>query len=289
MGIFGAGAIGAFVGAKLQCDGCNVVYLSRSNALAKSVAVSASRSLRVTSLSAPTFELQQDALSFTTSPEELQKCDIVLVTTKCPSTNAVAQTLTRVLAPDSDCVVVSLQNGVQNQNILRKHLPHHRVLAGMVGFNVVINEACLRLTSSGNLHIEKLTVLPPACQRDRNETELVARLQAAGINTKHDMDITATQWGKLLINLANALNALAGVPLKTFLQNRVYRVVWAASIAEALTVFRAAQIRAGNIVVPNDLLPHLLRLPNWLYRNVARQVAKMDPTSKSSTPIKYYH
>lgn len=282
VGVFGAGAIGAFIGAKLQCQGCNVVYLSQSGALAKAVATSALHSLRVHSLSEPTFELKQDALSFSTSPEDIRNCDVVLVATKCTSTIVAAQTLARVLASNSDCVVVSLQNGVRNQTILRQHMPHHRVLAGMVGFNVVINENCLRLTSSGDLHIEKAAVVPPVCKRDRIENELVARLQASGVVTKHDIDITATQWGKLLINLANAINALAGVPLKAFLCNRTYRTVFAASIAEALSVLRAAQIRAGKVLVSPWVMPHLLRLPDWCYHLVARKVARMSPSSKSS-------
>ena len=282
VGIFGAGAIGTFIGSKLQRQGCNVVYLSRSGALEKSVATSASHTLRVQSLSESTFELTQDVLSFSTSPEDIRNCDIVLVSTKCTSTVAVAKTLASVLESNVDCVVVSLQNGVRNQDILRQHMPQHRILAGMVGFNVVIEKNYLRLTSSGDLHIEKVAVVPPVCKRDRLENELVKRLRAAGVNTKHDVDIGATQWGKLLINLANALNALAGVPLKTFLFNRTYRAVFAASISEGLSVLSAAKIRPGKVILSPWLLPHLLRLPDWLYHLVARRVAKMSPSAKSS-------
>ena len=54
-------------------------------------------------------------------------------------------------------------------------------------------------------------------------------------------------WGKLMLNLNNALNALSGVPLATQLADRRWRLLLASQIDEALAVLKAAQIRPARI------------------------------------------
>ena len=57
------------------------------------------------------------------------------------------------------------------------------------------------------------------------------------------------QWGKLLVNLNNALNALAGLPLRQQLAQRTWRRLFADQIAEGLAALgrrhRAGVVDAG--------------------------------------------
>src|SRR5262249_38072305 len=96
-------------------------------------------------------------------------------------------------------------------------------------------------------------------------------------------DMTDVLWGKLIFNLNNAINALAGIPLAAELADRRWRRVLAAQIDEALAVLRARDIRPGVVEgVPPWAIPVILRLPDWLFRLVARRMLAIDPQARSS-------
>jgi 2-dehydropantoate 2-reductase len=48
-----------------------------------------------------------------------------------------------------------------------------------------------------------------------------------GLKLRPSPDIAAVQWGKLLVNLNNALNALADLPLRRQLAQRAWRGLFA--------------------------------------------------------------
>ena len=108
-------------------------------------------------------------------------------------------------------------------------------------------------------------------------------LNVPGAPTREHHDMASVQWGKLLLNLNNALNALAGVPLATQLADRRWRLILAAQIREGLRVLKAAGVRPARIeAVPPGLIPRILRLPNWLFRRVAARMLAIDPQARSS-------
>ena len=75
------------------------------------------------------------------------------------------------------------------------------------------------------------------------------------------------QWGKLLVNLNNAINALSGLPLREQLAQRGWRRLLADQIAEGLTAVRAEGIQpVSPTPVALSLVPHLLRLPDAFLR-----------------------
>src|SRR4051794_16064162 len=80
-----------------------------------------------------------------------------------------------------------------------------RVLAAMVPFNVVWRaDGHLHQGTSGVLHLEAGPRALP----------LLDALNRAGLPTRDEIDMRAVLWGKLLLNLNNPINALAGVPLR---------------------------------------------------------------------------
>ncbi len=74
-------------------------------------------------------------VSVATEPEAAREAALVLVTVKSAQTAEAGAALAAVLPPGA--VVVSLQNGVRNADILREALPGRHVLAAMVPFNVI--------------------------------------------------------------------------------------------------------------------------------------------------------
>jgi 2-dehydropantoate 2-reductase len=95
--------------------------------------------------------------------------------------------------------------------------------------------------------------------------------------------MTEVLWGKLVLNLNNAVNALAGIPLARELAERRWRLLLAAQIDEALAVLRARGIHPAVVEgVPPWAIPRILRLPDWLFRVVARRMLAVDPQARSS-------
>jgi 2-dehydropantoate 2-reductase len=96
-------------------------------------------------------------------------------------------------------------------------------------------------------------------------------------------NMPALAWGKLLINLNNAVNALSGRTLLEQLKERDYRRVVAASIVEALDVLEAAGIQPAQIgPVPPRLLPHAIGAPDLIFNNLFLKVQKIDAHARSS-------
>jgi 2-dehydropantoate 2-reductase len=106
---------------------------------------------------------------------------------------------------------------------------------------------------------------------------------AAGIPLIEVQDFLSVQWGKLLLNLNNPINALSDLPLKTQLSQRAYRRCLADSIEEAVGVLHAAGIEPAKIgrIGPRRL-PMLLRLPDFIFARLAKTMLRIDPEARSS-------
>lgn len=267
--IAGAGSIGCYVGGCLALAGRNVTLLARPQV----VAAIRANGLRVTDLEGRDRNLAAGQATVTEDPAvAFAAADVILVTVKSGATAQMAALIAEHARKNA--VVVSLQNGVGNIDVLRSHAGDRRVLPGMVPFNVVQFEGpSLRLhrASEGAVLIGE------------GVAGLANLLSVAGCMVKTHADMKAVSWGKLLLNLNNALVALSGLPLAAQLSDRRWRKVLAAHIAEALAVLKAAGIRPASVAgAPPALLPAILRLPNWIYRRLARRMLEIDPQARSS-------
>jgi len=145
----------------------------------------------------------------------------------------------------------------------------------MVPFNVLREDGGrFHLGTSGPLALERA---------GGAEARLVGALRGAEFGVELHEDLASVLWSKLLFNLNNSVNALAGIPLRDELSNPAYRRVVAASMREALRCMRAARIRPARVgkMIP-FLAPYLLSLPNALFFRVAGTMVKIDPAARSS-------
>jgi 2-dehydropantoate 2-reductase len=126
--IFGAGAIGCFVGGRLAAGGADVTLIGRARVMDE-----LAEGLRVTELGGR--HEARVSPTVTTDAAAAAAADLVLVTVKSHQTVEAGAELGTVLPENT--VVVSLQNGVRNVDALRTALPGRQVLAAMVPFNVV--------------------------------------------------------------------------------------------------------------------------------------------------------
>jgi 2-dehydropantoate 2-reductase len=269
--VAGAGSIGCYIGGCLALAGREVTLLLRP-ALAGAIA---RQGMRVSDLDGQDRPVPASAVRLATDPEAaFAGADIVLVTVKSGDTQAMAGLIAEY-AP-SGVTVVSLQNGVGNVDVLLSKLGGMaRVVAGMVPFNVVQTRPDgvprFHRATSGTLLI------------GTGVAGLAAALDVNGVAAAESRDMAGVLWGKLLLNLNNALNALAGVPLATELADRRWRKLLAGQVEEGLAALKAAGLRPARIEgVPPTAVPRILRLPDWLFRRLARRMLAIDPKARSS-------
>ncbi|MBR1273131.1 2-dehydropantoate 2-reductase [Bradyrhizobium sp. AUGA SZCCT0283] len=266
IGIAGAGSIGCFVGGMLAAGGRRVALLARPRVIAEIEA----HGLRPTSFEGFDQTITRDRFALSENPSVFEDAGIVLVTVKSADTAAMADIIAKH-AP-LDAVIVSLQNGVGNTAVLRDRLPGRRVLGGMVPFNVMaLGKGRFHRATSGDIVIEQ------------DEARTAEKLSVPGLTMRPTDNIDGVQWGKLLLNLNNALNALADLPLRRQLSSRPWRRLFADQLAEGLAVIRAEGIKpVSPTPIPPAWMPPLLRLPNIIFEPMLGRTMKIDPEARSS-------
>jgi 2-dehydropantoate 2-reductase len=171
-------------------------------------------------------------------------------------------------------VLVSMQNGVSNAAIARTQAPALTVLPGMVPFNVVE-------LAPGRYHCAISGIL--AAQDHAALRAWQPLFDVAGVPLQLHADLAPLQWGKLLLNLNNPVNALSGLPLRAQLLQRDYRICMAALIAEALAALRSAGIAPAKLTpLPPAALPRALRLPTAIFRLLAFRMLRIDAHARTS-------
>lgn len=289
--VLGAGAIGCYVAGRLAAAGEGVTLVGRPRTT-EPLALSG---LTVTDLQGFKAHVEADidadieadssapTLSIASSLElvyaskangsiNTNETTVVLLCVKGGATTAAAQEI-------ADCcpagtVIVSLQNGVDNVARISKVAPQMTALAGMVPYNVVMKTAThVHRATMGQIYIEASPVT----------AELVAKFNAAGLKATASSEMRAVQWGKLLLNVNNPINALSDLPLREQLLNRDFRYVFATLQLEALAAMKKAGIEPKQLAaVKPHIMPMLLKLPNWIFTRLAKKVLRMDASARSS-------
>ncbi|NEU99824.1 2-dehydropantoate 2-reductase [Bradyrhizobium uaiense] len=266
IGIAGAGSIGCFVGGMLAASGRRVVLLARPRLIQEITG----NGLRLSSFDGSERMVSADRLILSDDPSILRDVQTVLVTVKSADTGEMAELIAR--HTPTDAAVVSLQNGVGNVSLLRDRLPDRKVLGGMVPFNVVaLGDGRFHRSTSGDIVIAQ------------DDAGTAARLSVPGLAVKATSNIEGVQWGKLVVNLNNALNALSNIPLRQQLAQRGWRQLFADQMAEGLAAVRAEGIApVSPTPLPSSWMPTLLRLPDALFDMLLGRTMKIDPEARSS-------
>lgn len=207
----------------------------------------------------------------------LERVDVCLVTVKSKSTDAVARALAASLSPATP--VVSLQNGLDNPEVLRARLGD-RVAAGVVGYNVQVDaDGVRRQATRSKLFIERRSG-----QHGARLERLRDALIGAGDQVELSGDIGAVVHGKLLLNLNNGICAATGLGIAASLRDRDARWAYAQCMQEGAQVLRRAGRRAGSVtLVPPHWMARALALPDWMILPIARGIAGVSEHARSST------
>lgn len=267
--ILGAGSIGCFVGGSWQAAGLDVRFIGRPG-FAKAID---EHGLTLSDYSGWRVAIPPNEIAYRCEPDALAEAEIIAL---CVKSNATTDAVRQIAEHGRDgALVISLQNGVSNVDVLERELgDRFIVVRGMVSYNVAyLGEGCFHKGVAGELWAE-----------DRPETRALAeQIGRSPASLRLSGDMLGVAWGKLLINLNNAVSALSGKTLLEELHERDYRRVFAASMREGLRLLGTAGIEPAKVgAVGPKLLPWVIGSPDWLFRNVVMEAWKIDAKARSS-------
>ncbi|WP_186435136.1 2-dehydropantoate 2-reductase [Rheinheimera sediminis] len=266
--IVGAGAIGCYLGTMLsQSPVFEVFFIGRERMALEAAAYG----LTAQDLHGACYRIVSPAVY--TELEVLRDAELVLVTVKARDLESVLPQLVHHLS--ADCIVVALQNGVSIKPLYQQFLTQ-TVIRAIVPFNVVKISSGFYARTTGSDMVWQQTA-------DWRIQAVLTQLQRQGIKSKQQDSMKAVEFGKLLLNLNNAINALADIPLQQQLLQRPYRRLLAAAMLELLDLCRRFQMDTYSFTsIPNSYIPLLLQSPNWLFKRLAKKMLAISPDARSS-------
>ena len=221
--VVGSGAIGCYYGAKLAAAHCDIHFLMRGN------------------LS----EVQRDGLfvkgegenfyvrplNCYSSTAEIGACDLVLIALKTTANDSLIELLPPLFHDRT--MLLTLQNGLGNEEFLARHFGEDRVLGGLCFICVTrTSRTSVERADYGHINIGEWNRPPAARTHD-----IAAGFRAAGVDCSVVEDLSLERWRKLVWNIPfNGLSILAGgVDTAAILADDVLRQSAVALMQEVVT------------------------------------------------------
>jgi len=191
--VMGAGAVGAYFGARLRASGEGVVLCARG----ENLGAIREHGLDITSIGG---DLSIEVTA-TDTPRDFAPYDLILFCVKAYDTDAAAQAISGCLKPGG--AILTLQNGVENEAKLAAIFGRDAVMGGnaRVGVELVAPGKIVHL-SSGHIDFGELD----GRKTDRAK-KIADAFQRAGILGQVSADIMTARWDKLIWN--GAVNTVA--------------------------------------------------------------------------------
>lgn len=240
--VMGAGAIGAYYGARLQEAGERVVYCARG----ENLRALQERGLEIKSPRGDV-ALRVEA---TARPADFAPYDLVLFCVKAYDTAAAVDSIKGCLAPGGG--VLTVQNGVENEDRLIELLGEGVVLGGnaRIGAELVAPGKIVHV-SNGYIDFGELDGKDTPRARAYGDA-----LKRGGILGELTPRIRAMRWDKLTWNAAfNTVTALTRQPVGAVLDDADGRALVRTLMQEVTTV-----ARAEGAEIPEDRVEQLLQL-----------------------------
>ena len=235
--VYGAGAIGAFYGARMSDGGADVSLISRGANL---------RALRDRGLTLVTPErTTRHRLPASDDPATIGPVDVVLFCVKSYDTADAAGRLGPLIRDGT--AVVSLQNGVDNEERIAAAVGWEHVVGGSAYILAAIREPGI-VDASGPRRIvfgewaggepsERVTAILDVCAR-------------GGVPAEAARDVQVAKWEKFTLLVAfSSMTAATGLPLGAIRESPAARAMLREIMVEVWTVGRAAGVALADDLV----------------------------------------
>jgi 2-dehydropantoate 2-reductase len=235
--MMGSGGVGGFFGGRLARAGCDVSFVARG----KHLAALRSAGLRIEN------EAQGDihvpAVRVTDDPASLGPVDLVILSVKLWDTEDAARAIAPIVGPQTG--VLSLQNGVIKDDILRRFFPPRQVMGGVC-------YVASHIARPGVIHQTGTMQRIVVGEHDGGASERVralhAALAASGVKAELSGDIRRAIWEKyvFLVALSGATTTTRR-PLGAVRANPRTRAFFLDLMRETVAVGRA-----HGVALPED-------------------------------------
>jgi len=224
--VVGAGAMGCLFAARLKRAGFEVHLFEKIRERAEVIRE------RGISVEGVTEEMEVRVPAWFEKPPLAP--DAVMFCVKSYDTKDAAATVAPWLKENS--VVLTLQNGLGNMDMLEEIFGKFRVLGGVTSEGAtLLDHGKIRHAGTGETFVG-----PPG----HGAEKIASAFQVAGFSSMVAEDIHSLIWGKLVINVGiNALTALTALKNGRLPQIRTLRVTMETAVSEAVAVARAKQVR----------------------------------------------
>jgi len=247
--MMGSGGVGGFFGGRLAHAGYDVSFVARGAHLA------AMRERGLTIENEPQGNIQVPRVRATDDPAAIGPVDVVVVSVKLWDTEKAARQIRPLLGPRTG--VLSLQNGVVKDDILRRELGEAPVMGG-VGY------VATHISRPGVIHqvgtMQRIVLGEYDGRRSERAELLVEALKKSGVTAELSGDVRRAIWEKFVF-----LSALAGTTtaMRTTIgpirQNPRTRAFLLDLMREAVAVGRA-----HGVALPEDYAEQRLAFADGL-------------------------
>lgn len=204
IGIIGTGAVGGYFGAKLSQAGIDVTFIARGETLKQLQ----ENGLKILSYKGD-FKIEKPKA--TSDLKALKDTDIILLCVKSYSTKEIAKALKPHLSDKT--IIISMQNGVENEEILGEILGKQNIIGSVVFITAGIESpGVIKHTGYGKVIFGELSG-----QISDRIREIERIFLGAGIPAGITTSIKTELWSKLMLNIPyNGFTALVRGPLENY-------------------------------------------------------------------------
>ena len=249
--MMGSGGVGGFFGGRLARAGCDVSFVARGRHL---------EALRREGLrieNEPQGDIHLPQVRATDDPAAIGPVDVVILSVKLWDTEDAARAITPIVGPRTG--VLSLQNGVIKDDILRRFFPAEQVMGGVC-------YVASHISRPGVIHqtgtMQRIVVGEHDGRPSGRARELHAALAASGVKAELSGDIRRAIWEKYVFLVAlSGATATTRRPLGDVRANARTRAFLLDLMRETVAVGRAHGVAlpedyAQDRLAFADTLPH---------------------------------
>ena len=202
-------------------------------------------------------------------PDDAPAADLALVLTKAYKTPKASEVAAKTIKPDG--AALTLQNGLDNIEILAEHVGRDRAMQGVTMQGAtLLGPGRIRTSGRGATHLGYVPIelaAPRDFGAENRVYEISALFNSAGLKSHVTADIDGLVWGKVIINAAiNPLTAILRIPNGALVESE-----------ETLGLMQAAALEAAAVAQAKGIT---LPFPDPVER--VKQVAIMTATNHSS-------